>query len=266
MVRRAQRVGSRLLYLHCQHRAEHGRGHHRRDAAPVILAIGLAVGVNDLPTLRRAVRHFSVMTIVALLIHALLPRDPIVRVQSSCWRARAPRSGCGHRALRGRRGHRGRVPARSRERHSGGRDRDGAHAAALHGRSRNANWPFFFGALYLFALNCIFIAMATVTSCVTCTPIRGVHRRGGAPAGSTAYPVFVVLPHTQRVLMVGVVRESLFRRRASDFSAEPGYAPGCRHHQPAHRLRRHALDDCSSPVAASPRWCEQLEARMATAG
>jgi uncharacterized hydrophobic protein (TIGR00271 family) len=188
-----------------------------------ILAIGLSVGVNDLPTLRRAVRHFAVMVFVALLTSTLyFVVTPLSDVQSELLARTRPTLLDAAIALFG--GVAGIVGVSRRDR--GNVIPGVAIATALmpplctagFGLA-NGNWPFFFGALYLFALNCVFIATATVAV------VRFLHfpfvefidvaARRRVRLRIAIFATLILAPSGW--LMVGVVKESLFRRRASDF-------------------------------------------------
>ena len=83
----------------------------------------------------------------------------------------------------------------------------------------NGEWSYFFGAIYLFSLNAIFIATATVVI------VRYLHfpfveyldeaamRR--VRVRITTFVLIVLIPAAW--VMVGVVQEGLFARRAADF-------------------------------------------------
>jgi uncharacterized hydrophobic protein (TIGR00271 family) len=191
-----------------------------------ILAIGLSIGVNDLPTLRRSIRHFSVMTIVALITSTLyFLLTPLSDVQSELLARTRPTLLDAAIALFG--GVAGIVGVSRRDR--GNVIPGVAIATALmpplctagFGLAKG-NWPFFFGALYLFALNCVFIATATVivvrflrfpfVEFIDLAARRRVRRR------IAMYVLLILAPSVW--LMVGVVKESLFHRRANDFIAQ----------------------------------------------
>ena len=240
-----------------------------------ILAIGLSVGVNDLPTLRRAVRHFAVMMLVALVTSTLyFLITPLSDIQSELLARTRPTLLDAAIALFG--GVAGIVGVSRRDR--GNVIPGVAIATALmpplctagFGLA-NGNWPFFFGALYLFALNSIFIATATVAV------VRFLHfpfvefiddaARRRVRFRIAVFVTVVLIPSGW--LMVGVVKESLFRRRAGDFITQ--------HLQNLPGVdivnQRIVYGDTLSTIevflagdGVPPRLREQLESRMAGAG
>jgi uncharacterized hydrophobic protein (TIGR00271 family) len=191
-----------------------------------ILGIGLSVGVNDLPALHRALRHFAVMTLVALITStAYFALTPFGGSQPELLARTRPTLLDAAIALFG--GVAGIIGVSRRDRNNV--IPGVAIATALmpplctagFGLA-NANWTFFLGAIYLFALNSVFIATATV----------GVVRYLGFPLvevpdeGSrrwvrlriAAFMIVVLIPSVW--IMTNVVREDLFRRRATDFLAQ----------------------------------------------
>jgi len=191
-----------------------------------ILAVGLSVGMNDIATLRRAVRNFSVMVIVAVLTSTLyFWITPLADVQPELLARTRPTL---LDALIGVFGGIAGIIGVSR------RDRGNvipgvAIATALmpplctagYGLA-NGNWPFFFGASYLFALNSIFIAISTVMI------VRFLHfpfvkfidpaARRRVRARIAVFVAIVLLPSAW--VLYGVVKESLFRNRAASFINE----------------------------------------------
>jgi len=188
-----------------------------------ILAVGLSVGQNDLPTLRRALRHFAVMTLVALVTSTLyFAITPLSAAQPELLARTRPTLLDAAIALFG--GIAGIIGVSRRDR--GNVISGVAIATALmpplctagFGLA-NGEWSYFFGAIYLFSLNAIFIATATVVI------VRYLHfpfveyldevamRR--VRVRITTFVLIVLIPAAW--LMVGVVREGLFARRAADF-------------------------------------------------
>lgn len=240
-----------------------------------ILGIGLSVGVNDLPTLRRAVRHFMVMTMVALVTSTLyFLVTPLAAVQSELLARTQPTLLDAAIALFG--GIAGIVGVSRRDR--GSIIPGVAIATALmpplctagFGLA-NGNWSFFFGAFYLFALNSIFIAIATVAV------VRYLHfpfvefldaeAQRRVQFRIAVFVVVVLIPSTW--LLVGVVKESLFQSRASAFIAENlGNLPG------ADIVNQRIIyNDTLSTIevflagdSVPPMLGEQLQSRMAGAG
>ncbi|MEZ4417311.1 MAG: DUF389 domain-containing protein [Gemmatimonadota bacterium] len=188
-----------------------------------ILAIGLSVGMNDIETLRRAVRNFAVMVAVALVTSTLyFLVTPLGDVQSELLARTRPTLLDAAIAVFG--GIAGIIGVSRRDR--GNVIPGVAIATALmpplctagYGLA-NGNWPFFFGASYLFALNSIFIAISTVMI------VRFLHfpfvkfidaeSRRRVRTRIAVFVALVLLPSTW--VLYGVVKESLFRRRAADF-------------------------------------------------
>jgi uncharacterized hydrophobic protein (TIGR00271 family) len=190
-----------------------------------ILGIGLSVGMNDFDTLRRAARHFVVMMVIALATSTLyFVISPLGDAQSELLARTRPTLLDAAIAVFG--GIAGIIGVSRRDR--GNVIPGVAIATALmpplctagYGLA-NLNWPFFFGAFYLFCLNSIFIAISTVgivrylrfpvVQHVDVESSRRVTRR------TAAFITVVLLPSAW--VFYGVVAESLFRRRASEFVA-----------------------------------------------
>jgi len=188
-----------------------------------ILAVGLSVGVNDLPNLRRALRHFGVMTLVALVTSTLyFLITPLGEAQSELLARTRPTLLDAAIAFFG--GIAGIIGVSRRDR--GSVIPGVAIATALmpplctagFGLA-NAEWSYFLGAMYLFSLNGIFIAIATFlivryldfpfVEYLDVVAQRRVRQR------ITAFVIVVLIPSAW--LMVGVVREGIFSRRAADF-------------------------------------------------
>lgn len=240
-----------------------------------ILAVGLSVGVNDLPTLRRALRHFAVMTLVALVTSTIyFALTPLSEAQPELLARTRPTILDAAIALFG--GIAGIVGVSRRDR--GNVIPGVAIATALmpplctagFGLA-NANWPFFFGALYLFVLNSIFIATATVAV------VRYLHfpfveflddaARRKVRLRIAAFVVVVLIPSAW--IMIGVVKEGIFRRRAADFIAQNiGTLPGVGvvsqrvTHGDSLSVIEVVLVGDSVPIGLR----EQLQGRMASAG
>ncbi len=240
-----------------------------------ILAIGLSVGVNDLVTLRRAVRYFATMTAIALVTSTLyFLITPLADVQSELLARTRPTLLDAAIALFG--GLAGIIGVSRRNR--GNVIPGVAIATALmpplctagFGLA-NGNWAFFFGAFYLYALNSIFIAIATVAI------VRYLHfpfvefiddrARRLVRLRMAAFIFVVLIPSVW--LMVGVVKESLFQRRAADFVAQNlGTLPGVNIVN-----QRFTYGDTLSTIEVflagsevPPMIRSQLESRMASSG
>ncbi|GMV04125.1 MAG: membrane protein [Gemmatimonadota bacterium] len=240
-----------------------------------ILAVGLSVGVNDLPTLRRAVKNFVVMMLVALVTSTLyFLITPLGDVQSELLARTRPTLLDAAIALFG--GVAGIVGVSRRDR--GNVIPGVAIATALmpplctagFGLA-NANWPFFFGAIYLFALNSIFIATATVAV------VRFLHfpfvefiddaARRRVRVRIAVFVTLILIPSAW--LMVGVVKESLFRRRANDFIAQNlGGLPGVDivNQRIVYGDTLSTIEVFLAGSGLPPMLRQQLESRMAAAG
>ncbi len=131
-----------------------------------ILAVGLSIGTNDGEMLRRAMKHFGVMVVVSLItstVYFLI--TPFGNAQSELLARTAPTVLDGLIGLFG--GLAGIIGVSRRDR--GNIVPGVAIATALmpplcaagYGLA-NLNWQFFLGASYLFVLNSLFIATATV--------------------------------------------------------------------------------------------------------
>lgn len=240
-----------------------------------ILAIGLSVGVNDLATLRRAVRYFTTMTLIALVTSTLyFLITPLADVQSELLARTRPTLLDAAIALFG--GLAGIIGVSRRNR--GNVIPGVAIATALMPPLCTAgfglasgNWAFFFGAFYLYALNSIFIAIATVTI------VRYLHfpfvefiddQARRRVRFRIAVFVFVVLIPSAW-LMVGVVKESLFNRRASDFIAQNlGTLPGVNivNQRLTYGDTLSVIEVFLAGEEVPPMFRQQLQARMAAAG
>ncbi len=188
-----------------------------------ILAVGLSVGVNDLPTLRRALRHFAVMTLVALVTSTLyFLITPLGEAQAEILARTRPTLLDAAIAFFG--GIAGIIGVSRRDR--GNVVPGVAIATALmpplcaagYGLA-SGEWSYFFGAIYLFSLNAIFIAIATVLIVrylgFPFVEYMDPAARRRVRQWITAFVIVVLIPSAW--VMVGVVREGLFSRRAADF-------------------------------------------------
>jgi uncharacterized membrane protein len=240
-----------------------------------ILAVGLYVGVNDLPNLRKAVRHFAVMTLVALgtsTLYFLI--TPLGDVQSELLARTRPTLLDAAIAVFG--GLAGIIGVSRRER--GNVVPGVAIATALMPPLctagfgiANGNWPFFFGAIYLFALNSIFIATATV-SVVRYLGFPFVEylddsTRRKIRLQMAAFVLVILVPSTW--VLVGVVQESLFHRRAREFiEANLGSLAGADivNERIMYGDSVSVIEIFMAGESLPPMLTEQLQARMASAG
>lgn len=240
-----------------------------------ILAVGLSIGVNDLPTLRRAMRYLMVMTGVALITSTLyFLVTPLGEAQSELLARTRPTLLDAAIAFFG--GVAGIVGVSRRNR--GNVIAGVAIATALmpplctagYGLA-NGIWSYFFGALYLYALNSIFIAIATLAI------VRYLHfpfvefiddaARRRVRLRIAAFVVVVLIPSTW--LMTVVVKESLFRRRAGDFITQNiGTLPGVDivNQRILYAPTGSSIEVFLAGDSVPPFLREQLMSRMASAG
>lgn len=240
-----------------------------------ILGVGLSIGVNDIPTLRRAIRHFLVMTAFALAtstIYFLI--TPLGMAQTELMARVRPTLLDAAIAVFG--GLAGIIGVSRRNR--GNVIPGVAIATALMPPLctagfgiANGNWSYFVGAIYLFALNSVFIAIATVFI-VRFLDFPFVEFMDDASRRKvrlklTAFVLVVLVPSTW--VLVGVVKESLFMRRASDFVAQNLQTlPGVDiiRQQLIYSDTTSLIEVVLSGDSIPPGLTGQLEGRMAAAG
>lgn len=239
-----------------------------------ILAIGLCIGVNDVPTLRRAIRHFLVMTLFALAtstIYFLI--TPLGEAQTELMARVRPTLLDAAIAVFG--GLAGIIGVSRRNR--GNVIPGVAIATALMPPLctagfgiANGNGSFFFGAIYLFSLNSVFIAISTVVIVrflgFPFVQFMDDAARRKVRLQLTAFVLVILIPSTW--ILVGVVKENLFHRRASDFIAEnllglPGVDIVRR--QVIYSDTTSLIDIVLSGDSIPPDLARQLEGRMAAA-
>ena len=188
-----------------------------------ILAIGLSVGTNDWDTLKRALKNFGVMVVVALMTSTLyFLITPLQEAQPELLARTSPTFLDALIAIFG-----GLAGIIGISRRSRGNVIPGvAIATALmpplctagYGLA-NGQWSFFFGAFYLFTLNSIFIAGATfiivrylkfpLVSFVNSDTEKKVKRY------MLAFVILVILPSAW--IFYGLVKETIFLGRAETF-------------------------------------------------
>jgi uncharacterized hydrophobic protein (TIGR00271 family) len=191
-----------------------------------ILAIGLSVGTNDWETLKRALKNFGVMVIVALItstIYFLI--TPLQEAQPELLARTKPTFLDALIAIFG--GLAGIIGVSRRNR--GNVIPGVAIATALmpplctagYGLA-NGQWSFFFGAFYLFTLNSIFIAGATLLIVrylrYPLVSFINAETEKKAKRYVIAFIVIVLLPSAY--IFYGVVKETLFLGRAENFIAQ----------------------------------------------
>lgn len=208
-----------------------------------ILAVGLSVGTNDVRMLRRAMKNFGVMVVVSLLtstIYFLI--TPFGNAQSELLARTSPTVLDGFIGLFG--GLAGIIGVSRRDR--GNVVPGVAIATALMPPLCTAgyglatfNWQFFFGASYLFVLNSLFIATATVFIVrylhFPMVEYMDVETRRRNRTRITAFALIALIPSLW--IFYGAVKRSVFEQRTvafeqqlrADFpgivSIEPRYDP-----------------------------------------
>jgi uncharacterized hydrophobic protein (TIGR00271 family) len=188
-----------------------------------ILAIGLSVGTNDWHTLKRALKNFGVMVVVALMTSTLyFLITPLQEAQPELLSRTSPTFLDALIAIFG-----GLAGIIGISRSSRGNVIPGvAIATALmpplctagYGLA-NGQWSFFFGAFYLFTLNSIFIAGATfiivrylkfpLVSFVNSVTEKKAKRY------MLLFVIVVILPSAW--IFYGLVKETIFLGRAETF-------------------------------------------------
>jgi uncharacterized hydrophobic protein (TIGR00271 family) len=188
-----------------------------------ILAIGLSVGTNDWDTLKRALKNFGVMVVVALMTSTLyFLITPLQEAQPELLSRTSPTFLDALIAIFG-----GLAGIIGISRRSRGNVSPGvAIATALmpplctagYGLA-NGQWSFFFGAFYLFTLNSIFIAGATfiivrylkfpLVSFVNSVTEKKVKRY------MVVFVIVVILPSAW--IFYGLVKETIFLGRVETF-------------------------------------------------
>ena len=191
-----------------------------------ILAIGLSVGTNDWETLKRAIKYFVVMVVVALMTStSYFLITPLHEAQPELLARTSPTFLDALIAIFG-----GLAGIIGISRRSRGNVIPGvAIATALmpplctagYGLA-NGEWSFFFGAFYLFTLNSIFIAGATfvivrylkfpLVSFVDAVTEKKVKRY------MIAFVIVVILPSAW--IFYGLVKQTIFLGKAENFIAQ----------------------------------------------
>lgn len=192
-----------------------------------ILGIGLSVGINDLDTLKRSLKNFGVMVVLSVLTAFLFFKFFPLRDESSELLARtAPDirdvliAFFGGLAL---------VIARAKK---------GTIASVIFGVAiatalmpplctvgfglAIGNWEYATGAMYLFTINTIFIALATflVIKLLKFPMVRYVNSKRRRLIARLASLVAVAVMIPASITFYNVFQESLFRREANSFVNE----------------------------------------------
>lgn len=192
-----------------------------------ILGIGLSIGINDIDTLKRSLKNFAVMVILSVLTAFLFFKFFPLRNESSELLARtAPDirdvliAFFGGLAL---------VIARAKK---------GTIASVIFGVAiatalmpplctvgfglAIGNWEYAMGAMYLFTINTIFIALATflIIKLLRFPMVRYVNSKRRRLIARLASLVAVAVMIPAGITFYKVFQESLFRREANNFINE----------------------------------------------
>ncbi|MFS4456567.1 DUF389 domain-containing protein [Maribacter sp. 2304DJ31-5] len=192
-----------------------------------ILGIGMSVGINDLDTLKRSLKNFAVMVVLSVLTAFLFFKFFPLRDESSELLARVKPdirdvliAFFGGLAL---------VIARAKK---------GTIASVIFGVAiatalmpplctvgfglAIGNWEYASGAMYLFAINTIFIALATflVIKLLRFPMVRYVNSKRRRLIARLASLVAVAVMVPAGVTFWNVFQESLFKRAANAFISE----------------------------------------------
>ena len=188
-----------------------------------ILAIGLAIGTNDMRLLRRALKNFAVMVIVALITSTLyFLITPISDLQTEILARTRPTLLDAMIAIFG--GIAGIIGVSRRNR--GNVIPGVAIATALmpplctagYGLA-TGQWQFFIGAIYLFALNTIFIAIATfsIIRLLHFPMAKEVDPKRSRRVRWAMTVIVVLLLAPSAYMLYNVAQEEVFRRQMSQF-------------------------------------------------
>ena len=191
-----------------------------------ILAIGLSVGTNDWETLKRALKNFGVMVIVALITSTIyFFITPLQEAQPELLARTKPTFLDALIAIFG--GLAGIIGVSRRNR--GNVIPGVAIATALmpplctagYGLA-NGQWSFFFGAFYLFTLNSIFIAGATLLIVrylrYPLVSFVNADTEKRAKRYMIGFIIVVILPSAY--IFYGVVKETIFMGKAEAFISQ----------------------------------------------
>ncbi|WP_281541047.1 DUF389 domain-containing protein [Maribacter aestuarii] len=192
-----------------------------------ILGIGLSVGINDIDTLKRSLKNFAVMVVLSVLTAFLFFKFFPLQEESSELLARtAPDirdvliAFFGGLAL---------VIARAKK---------GTIASVIFGVAiatalmpplctvgfglAIGNWEYAGGAMYLFTINTIFIALATflIIKLLRFPMVRYVNSKRRRLIGRLASVLAVAVMIPASITFWNVFQESLFRKAANEFISE----------------------------------------------
>ncbi len=191
-----------------------------------IIGMGLAAGLNDFDLLRRSARNYIIATIFSVLtatIYFFL--TPVAEAQSELLARTSPTIYDVLIALCG--GLAGIIALSSRSQRSGNVIPGVAIATALMPPLctvgfgiATANWAYAAGALYLFLINTVFIALSTLIGAVFIMKFQKktyVDEQQSTRITRIVYAILFVTVIPALFLTVGMVRQSYFEQRINQF-------------------------------------------------
>lgn len=198
-----------------------------------ILGIGLAVGTNDFSLLTRALRNFAIMVVISLATAALyFSVTPLQEIQDELLARTRPTTLDVAVAVFG--GLAGIIAGSRREKSNV--IPGVAIATALmpplctagYGLA-SGNWPFFFGAFYLFLLNSVIISVSTwgIVRYLHFPLVEYVSKGKQRRYRSFIYVFVLLVIIPSGFLFYQVVTESIFRSRAEQFITTEFIYPDC---------------------------------------
>lgn len=199
-----------------------------------IIGMGLALGLYDFDLLRRSARNYIIATLFSILtatIYFFL--TPVAEAQSELLARTSPTIYDVLIALCG--GLAGIIALGSRSQRTGNVIPGVAIATALmpplctvgFGLA-TANWTYALGALYLFLINTVFIALSTLIGAVFIMKFQKKNYMDKQKAKRIARIVYTILFVTVTpalILTVGMVRQNTFEQRINQFIAHEMHFP-----------------------------------------
>jgi len=199
-----------------------------------IIGMGLAAGINDFDLLRRSGRNYIIATLFSVLTATIyFFITPMAEAQSELLARTSPTIYDVLIALCG--GLAGIIALSSKSQRSGNVIPGVAIATALmpplctvgFGLA-TANWAYAAGALYLFLINTVFIALATLVGAVFIMKFQKrtyVDKLQSKRIARIVYAILFVTVIPALVLTVGMVRQNSFERHINQFIAHEMHFP-----------------------------------------